>query len=107
MLRESDRKLVERFKSLMLERGVPVLETIVFGSRARGDADPDSDLDVLVILERSNWETETTVSDCAWEVGFDLDILVQPVVKTRHEVENTPQRSSLFMLAVRRDGVKV
>jgi predicted nucleotidyltransferase len=43
MLSDSDRAIVERFKRLMIERGVSVLETIVYGSRARGDAEPDSD----------------------------------------------------------------
>ena len=107
MLRESDRAIVERFKRLMLERGIPVLETIVFGSRARGEADPDSDFDVLVVVEHSDLEMETAISDCAWETGFDLDLLIQSIIMTRHEIENTPQRSSLFMMAVRRDGVKV
>lgn len=48
MIVKTDRELVERFKQLMLGCGVPVYKTFVFGSRARGDPDPDSELDVLV-----------------------------------------------------------
>ena len=107
MLSEADRKIVKRFKNLMLDRGIPVLETIAFGSRARGDGEPDSDLDVLVIVERSDLAIENAISECAWEVEFDPGVLIQSVVMTRHEVQDTPQRSSLFMMAVRRDGVKV
>jgi predicted nucleotidyltransferase len=43
VLAEQDRVVIERFKKLMLERGVPLYSTVVFGSRARGDHDPDSD----------------------------------------------------------------
>jgi len=107
MLSESDRAIIERFKSLMAEHGVPVVETVAFGSRARGDAEPDSDLDVLVIVDYCNWGMEMTLSDCAWEAGFDSGVLVQAVIMTRDEVEKSPQRSSLFIMAVRRDGVKV
>jgi hypothetical protein len=34
---------------MLIKHGVPLYKTIVFGSRARGEAEPDSDLDVLVV----------------------------------------------------------
>ena len=51
MLLDADQKLVKQFKRSMAKHGVPLHKTIVFGSRARGEAGPDSDLDVLVLVE--------------------------------------------------------
>lgn len=107
MLREEDRKLVERFKQLMIEGGVPVCKTIVFGSRARGEVEPDSDLDVLVLVERVDPGLRKTISHCAWKVGFEAGIIIQSVVMTRDQAENGPEQSSLLMLAVKEDGVPV
>jgi hypothetical protein len=46
-------------------------------------------------------------SFCAWEVGFDAEILVQTVVLTREQAERGPEQSSLLMLAINEEGVAV
>jgi predicted nucleotidyltransferase len=107
MLGDLERQLVERFKQLMRERGVPFYQTIVFGSRARGDARPDSDLDVLVLVESVTPLIRKIISRCAWEIGFDAGILIQTVVMTRVQAEQGPEQSSLLMLAVKEEGVAV
>ncbi len=107
MIKDSDRTLIERFKQLLIEHGVPLYKTIVFGSRARGDAGPDSDLDVLVLVEYLGPTMRKTISHCAWEVGFEAGILIQTVVMTREQAEQGPEQSSLLMLAVNEEGVPV
>ena len=107
MIKDSDRILVERFKRLLIKQGVPLYKTIVFGSRARGDAEPDSDLDVLVLVNHLNPATRKTISHCAWEVGFEAGILIQTVVMTREQAEEGPEQSSLLMLAVKEEGIPV
>jgi predicted nucleotidyltransferase len=107
MIGNLERQLVERFKQLMHEHGVPFYQTIVFGSRARGDAQPGSDLDVLVLVEAVTPLIRKIISHCAWEVGFDVGILMQTVVMTRAQAEHGPEQSSLLMLAVREEGVTV
>ncbi|MGH7961742.1 MAG: nucleotidyltransferase domain-containing protein [Candidatus Binatia bacterium] len=64
-MEERDKFIVERFKSLMLAHGVPLHSIVLFGSRARGDHDPDSDYDVLVVVEQLDGAIHKTVSHCA------------------------------------------
>jgi predicted nucleotidyltransferase len=107
MLAQQDRAVIERFKCLMIERGVPVCKTILFGSRARGDIEWDSDYDVLVVVGRIDPAIRRAISHCAWEAGFVDCLIIVPVVVTQDEIENTPFRSSLLMQAVREDGIVV
>ena len=107
MIDEVDRNLVERFKRLTIERGVRLYKTIVFGSRARGERDPESDLDILVLVESLDFAIRSTISRCAWEVGFEAGVIIQTVVMTRDQAEKGPEQSSLLMLAVREEGVPV
>lgn len=102
-----DRLVLERFKRLLQEREVPLSHLVLFGSRARGDADVESDYDVLVVVERLDRHIRLIVSRCAWEAGFEDCLLIVPVVVTKDEVENSPFRSSLLMQAIRDDGVTV
>ena len=102
-----DKEVLEKFKGLLLKReGLNKL--ILFGSRARGDAAPSSDMDVVVI-----WEAELDegireyISDCAWEAGFESGIVIVPVIFSKEEWTNGPERSSLLVQAVEREGLAV
>jgi hypothetical protein len=98
---------LRHFKELLAQR-VSVIQVIVFGSRARGDADPDSDLDVLVVLADGSGNADRDyVGDCAWEAGFASGMVIVPVVFTQHEWEDGPARYSLLAQAVRAEGIAV
>jgi predicted nucleotidyltransferase len=103
MLGSQDKMVLERFKRSLLDRDVPLHSVTLFGSRARGD--PDSDYDVLVIVEQLNRSIQATISRCAWEIGFEDCLLIVPVVVTKEEIEQTPFRSSLLMVAIREEGI--
>jgi len=107
MLTDFDFQLAEHLKQALIERHVPLYKTIVFGSRARGDAQPDSDLDVLVLVEHVTSALRKTISRCAWEVGFEAGVLIQTVVMSREEAEQGPEQSSLLMLAIKEEGIPI
>ena len=102
-----EQSMLHRFKALLLER-VALHKLILFGSRARGDAEPDSDLDVIVSVNGpADRDVRERISACAWEAGFGSGIVVVPVVYTREEWEEGPERSSLLAQAVEREGIPV
>jgi len=103
---EKELKIVEKFKQLVT-RQVKVHEVRVFGSRARGDATADSDLDVLVVVNQLDHAAEKYISDCAWEAGFPDDIVIMPVAITLDNLTNSPLRESVFIRTVYREGVFV
>ncbi len=52
----AERKALDAFVVAVRQHyGARVVDILIFGSRARGDARPDSDADVAVILEDGDW----------------------------------------------------
>ncbi len=101
-----DLKVVKRFKELVMQR-VRIHELRVFGSRARGDASADSDLDILVVVDQLDRTMERYISDCAWEAGFPEDIVVVPIPISLDALKNRPLRSSVFIKNVYHEGIAV
>jgi hypothetical protein len=100
-----ERQVLDRFKDLLKQR-LPQHQIIMFGSRARGDAEPYSDLDVMVIIDGLVDEVAREwVSDCAWEAGYAQGLIIVPVVVSRTQWEQGPLRHSLLAQAVALAGI--
>jgi len=105
MLTETDLQIAREFQR-RLAGIVPVLDLRVFGSRARGDAVPDSDMDVFVELETCPPGLRRRISEIAWEVGFEMDCVISTVVTTRDELEHGAMGASPLILNIEREGVQ-
>jgi len=96
--------IVKNFKNLLSEK-IKAHEVRVFGSRARGTAMEESDLDVLVVVEHIDHWVEKYVSECAWEAGFPEDLVIVPITVGLDTLQNSPIRESVFIHNVYREGV--
>lgn len=104
-MNDTERAVLEKLKALLSSR-IRLHRAFLFGSRVRGDADPYSDMDVLVVLDGpADEQARRTIGDCAWEAGFEHGIVVVPVVFSREEWESGPERHSLLAQAVEKEGV--
>lgn len=103
----SEQQVLQRLKQ-MLQQRINVHQIILFGSRARGNACAESDMDVLVVVDHPiNREVRNAVSECTWQAGFDSGIVVTAILFTRDEWENGPEYYSPLAEAVRAEGVPV
>jgi predicted nucleotidyltransferase/Arc/MetJ-type ribon-helix-helix transcriptional regulator len=100
-----DRRIACEFRRRLSEIA-QVRDLRVFGSRARGNPAPDSDLDVFVELEEATPELREQVSEIAWEVGFEMDRVISTVVATREELEQGAMGANPLVLNVEREGVR-
>jgi uncharacterized protein len=79
----------------------------VFGSRARGDEDEYSDMDVFIEIERLDKDMKKKINTVIWEVGFNNSIYISPLIYTRYEIEMSPLRASPIIESIYEDGVTV
>ena len=99
-----EKNILDKFKLLLMKR-VKLHYLVLFGSRARGDAEPDSDMDVLVVVDELTKEVEDYISDCAWEASFKHGIVMVSIVFSINERDRSPERSSLLAEAIREEGI--
>jgi predicted nucleotidyltransferase len=57
-----------------------VLAVMLFGSKARGDADVDSDIDLLVLVDEESGELRSQLWRIASDVSLEYYVLLSPRV---------------------------
>lgn len=107
-LTEQEQKAVEHFAAALRERwGSEIVEIHLFGSKARGDAGPESDVDLLIVTQRNDWRLKDEIGRVATRIllaeGIYLSIKVLgKAIYQRFLVLEAP-----FIKNVLREGVAV
>jgi uncharacterized protein len=56
--------------------GKQIHKAMLFGSKARGSAGSDSDIDILLLVEKETWELKDEISGIAADINLDADLLM-------------------------------
>ena len=78
-----------------------------FGSRARGDAARESDLDVCVVVDRLDEQRDREIIGIAWEVGFAHDVVISTLTFSQQEFAAGPLAVSPIVTSILHEGVAV
>lgn len=103
------RAVFERLGETLKERQRDVVSAVIYGSASRGEADPSSDLDVLVLV-RSD-EAKAPVYDALVEASprleTDFGLRLSPVVLTLEQARAQRAEEDPFTAEVLRDARRI
>ena len=100
MLTQRDARIARKVKRRLL-KVTPVKRLMVYGSRARGEAAPDSDLDLYIEGPTGTPEMRRRISEVAWEVSLETGIVISTLIYSK-QLAGQP-----IIKAIETDGVLI
>jgi len=92
--------------SLRQRYGDDLQRVVLFGSKARGDSDPESDLDVLVVLKgNADWGRRCEITDLTTHLLLKTGINISALVRDQATYQWWTAHHAPIYNSIQRDGV--
>lgn len=95
--------LADLVEELNASLGQRLQKVVLYGSKARGDFNEDSDLDVLVVLDKRSIDALDKVSGCSSDIDIEYGLPLSVISLDIAALE----QPSLFTRNVRKDGIEL
>lgn len=102
MLDQSVLTSVRNYLAALTIRGIAVERAVVFGSRARGQADEWSDIDLLVVSPQFDDMKDRSAVNLLWRVAARIDSRIEPIPCGSRQWQDDD--SSAIIEIARREG---
>jgi len=98
-------KLLAKVKKAVRELE-PDAEIILYGSRARGDAAPDSDWDFLILLDGPvDHKRAMAIRHRLYELEWEYGEVLSSIIRSRDEWNSPRHRAMPFHIHVEKEGI--
>lgn len=107
-LTAQEEKAIVAFKERVLKLfGDQIVGFRLFGSRARGEGNEESDIDVLVLLKEAPASVRGQVFEISADIFLEFEIDISPLVMSEHHYEDMKRRERLLPMEIEREGRKI
>lgn len=103
-LSKSEQDALLELKKHLLDK-YNLVEIKLFGSKVRGDADKESDIDVLIVLKEVNNTIEDEIFDICFEIDLKYDVVLSAIVYSKAEFNDSLNRVTPFYKSIEKEGV--
>jgi predicted nucleotidyltransferase len=108
ILNEDETKALQEVKSKLIELlGDKLKRFVLFGSRARGDADETSDIDVAVVVADLTKEVKRKIIDCVVEVEIKYLVPISIIVFSEDEFRRLRELERRIALDIEMEGIEI
>jgi predicted nucleotidyltransferase len=107
-LNEKEKSALKKFRAAV-EKAMAgnLVELKLFGSRARGDARQDSDIDVLVITATGDWHMSDVIYSIATDILLEDEVCISPKVINKRDYDHLCEMGTPFIKNVIREGITI
>ena len=107
-LTRKEQSALKKFKAAVEKALAGKLVDIkLFGSKARGDARKDSDIDVLVVTSSDDWRIRNVVYRMVSDILLETEVSISAKALSRRDCERLRTEGSAFIRNVIQDGIPV
>lgn len=107
-LSNKEKNIISTFKK-RIEKKFPeeIMKVLIFGSKARGDAVKDSDIDILVITKSNDKKIMREIRFTGYELEIDNNIVLSIQVFSNDYVDHLRNLPTQFIQNVDREAITV
>ena len=97
---------VKEFKDkLSSALGPKLKKLLLFGSKARGDFKPGSDIDVFILVDKSDINTRRLIASFTTDILINSNILLSPKIIEESHFNFLKQLKTAFAKNIEKDGI--
>ena len=82
-----------------------VLSITLYGSQARGEAGPKSDIDLFIVIRHDIQALRQALMGLAWQVQFEYDMVISDIIRTSAQLSQMRERQFPFYQNLEREGI--
>lgn len=107
-LSKKEEKAIKEFADELHKRfGELIVEVKLFGSKAHGDSNKLSDIDIFVVVKKFDWDQRSKISEVANDVSLKYDVVISDIIFSIDEMNNNVIRATPFVQNVEREGIRI
>jgi len=104
-LNERDRQAIKSAASILRQK-FPIEQIMLFGAKARGDDDAESDIDLLILTRhRLTWQERDKITSVLFDLQLERKVVISTLVVPKKEWEQGMYQVLPIHDEVQKDGV--